>query len=189
MKCKSRKCRRKIDWRDWVLGALILMLAVVLYGIWYSRWFRALEYRECDKGIHAYEPAPEMNRTQIIEAVSELTETNYKVVWDRNNDYDGWVVLNPFDNRVFLNETQGNNDIVWTFTHEVLHKKLYSANERFVEFETFKVLYESGNQYFQDVALWRASIMWKGDKEYDCTWYILEYLDVTDTNVGEKYYK
>ena len=178
----KEKCRIKTDWRDWVLVALIVMLVVVLYGVWYSMCFRALEYIECDNGIYAYQPTPEMNRVQIIEAVNVLTGTNYKIIWEKNVDYYGRSKLIPFDNRVFLNETQSNNSLVWTYTHEIMHKELYSANERFVEFETFKVLYKSDIPYFQDVAIWQASIMWKGDKAYDCTWYILEYLKERSQN-------
>lgn len=178
--------KKKIKWQDIVLIVLILLLIIVVSTIWYSHIFRALDYVECNERIEAAQPIPEMSREEIIEAVNVLTGTNYKIIWERDVDYSGKVSSIPFDNRVFLDETQSNNNLVWAYTHEILHKKLYSANERFVEFETFKVLYESGIKYFQDVALWRASIMWKGDKEYDCTWYVVQYLDGSDTNVGSK---
>lgn len=174
MKCKSRKCRRKIDWRDWVLVALILMLAVVLYGIWYSRCFRALEYRECEERLWFYEPKEEMGVQDVILAVNEITGTSYEIIWEYDVWYAGKTKL--FGTRIWIDQTISTNNLVWTYTHEIMHKELYSANERFVEFETFKTLYESGIKYFQDVALWRASIMWKGDKEYDCTWYVVQYL-------------
>lgn len=168
--------RKRKKWQDWFLVVFIILTTIMFILYWYSYIYRALEYVKPQKRIYAYQPTPEMNRVQIIEAVNVLTGTNYKIIWEKNVDYYGRSKLFPFDNRVFLNETQSNNNLVWTYTHEIMHKKLFSLNERFVEFETFKTLYESGIKYFQDVALWRASIMRKGDKEYDCTWYILEYL-------------
>jgi len=168
--------KKKFKWQDITLIVLILLITIVFSAFWYSHIYRALEYKECNEQINAVQPILEMNRAEIIQAINNLTGTNYKIIWYRDIDHYGKTTLIPFDNRVFLNETQSNNNLVWTYTHEILHKKLYSANERFVEFETFKFLYESGNEYFQDIALWRASIMWKNDKEYDCTYYIVQYL-------------
>ena len=183
MKLPLKKSKRKIKFHDWLLILFIVLITAIFALYWYSFVYRALEYKECNQQIIAMQPTPEMSRNEIIEAVNKLTNSNYKIIWEIGVAYDGRTTLVPFDGRVFLNETLSNNNLVWIYTHEIMHKKLYSANERYVAFETFKTLYESGNEYFRDVALWRASIMWKNEKEYDCTWYVVQYLDGRDTNV------
>ena len=175
-----KKQRKKIDWRDIVLTILILALIILSVSCWHLYFYRALPYVECKERITAAQPMPEMSRTEIIETINELTNTDYEIVWVTDYTYNGYVSGDPFDNRIFINKTIRNNDLVWTYAHELTHKIKHSANEMFVEFETFKLLYESENTYFKDVALWQASIMYKYDPESDCTYYIINYLKKGD---------
>ena len=53
------------------------------------------------------------------------------------------------------------------FTHEYLHLRLFTACERYINFQTFKLLYESGNETYRQVALQYASQDMCGWISYD----------------------
>lgn len=61
--------------------------------------------------------------------------------------------------------------------HEFVHITYTTNNECFTEFTTIKTLYESGNEWFKNVALWRANdiVSHNLQDNYDCGYYILEY--------------
>lgn len=61
--------------------------------------------------------------------------------------------------------------------HELTHLKYFTANECFTEYTAIITLYESGNEYFRNVALWRAHLTLQANSqdEYDCGYYLLEY--------------
>ena len=65
-----------------------------------------------------------------------------------------------------------------TLTHELVHLSYFTANERFTCFKAFQILYESGNNYFKNIALAYANNDFKGitSLEYSCAGYIEDYL-------------
>ena len=69
---------------------------------------------------------------------------------------------------------------IFNFAHEYLHLKFITGSERFVNFETFKLLYNSGNEDFKNIALKYANDDMRGyiDKDYQCWYYIKEYLKI-----------
>lgn len=69
-------------------------------------------------------------------------------------------------------------EFMFYFTHEYLHLKLFTACERYINFQAFKLLYESGNETYKQVALQYASQDMRGYISYDysCWGQIYEYL-------------
>ena len=69
-------------------------------------------------------------------------------------------------------------DYVLTLTHEMLHLNFFTGNETFVNFQTFKYLYEHENLFFKKIGI-RFSIEilmgGYGGNAYDCSYYIIEY--------------
>jgi hypothetical protein len=63
-----------------------------------------------------------------------------------------------------------------TFAHETMHLKYYTANERFVCYETFKYLYES--EELHNVGVWYGLKQLNGDcsGEYDISGLVVNYL-------------
>lgn len=63
-----------------------------------------------------------------------------------------------------------------TFTHETMHLKYYTANERFVCYETFKYLYES--EELHNIGVWYGLKQLNGDYsgEYDISGLVVNYL-------------
>ena len=72
-----------------------------------------------------------------------------------------------------------NNPHYYTFflAHELTHLKYYTGNECFTEYKAIITLYESGNEYFKNVALCQANATMLNNlqDEYDCGYYLVEY--------------
>lgn len=81
--------------------------------------------------------------------------------------------------KITMNTAFVGNPHNYTFflAHELTHLKYYTANECFTEYTAIITLYESGNEYFKNVALWRANATIQShlQDEYDCGYYLLEY--------------
>ena len=80
---------------------------------------------------------------------------------------------------VIMHDDLDINNYIFNFAHEYMHLKYMTASERFVNFEAFKLLYESGDEYFRNVAIMYANQDMRGgiDKNYSCWYYIKEYLN------------
>ncbi len=74
--------------------------------------------------------------------------------------------------------TQDSVYYTYVFAHELMHIKTMSGNERYVEFETIKALYESGDEMLIDVAKWaiQRQLSSNAFKDYDCLAYLYDYL-------------
>lgn len=79
---------------------------------------------------------------------------------------------------VYLDINLTLEDYVLTLTHELVHITYFTANERFTTFKAFQILYESGNEYFKNVALAYANLQFNHcvPYVYDCSGYIEDYL-------------
>ena len=71
------------------------------------------------------------------------------------------------------------SNYTWILTHESLHLKYFSSNEKWVEYMTFVTLYESDISYFKYVALDNAIDILNGTRysQYDCSLNILKYFE------------
>lgn len=100
----------------------------------------------------------------------------------RNDTADGYCLM--LFRTVVVNENMPKHNYVYTLVHELIHLKYFNRNETWVNFETFKVLYESGNEFFVNSAKRVASVYLKNgcnEKEYDISGQVIEYLK------GERY--
>ena len=79
---------------------------------------------------------------------------------------------------VYIDTNLSLEDYTLTLTHELVHISHFTTNERYTNFKMFQILYESGNDYFRNVALAYADADVKGRVlyEYSCGGYIEEYL-------------
>ena len=95
---------------------------------------------------------------------------------EMNGDTAGYTVL--LLKIIVLDNDLTQENYTLTLAHELVHLTHFTANERYVSFITFKVLYESENNYFKSVALAYADAQFKHlyQHSYDCSGYIEEYL-------------
>ena len=167
-----------------VLVLCLLGMNIFLWSVLGATFFNKLEYKES----HAYIPhqetlTPQLTNDEAVKIINNLVNKSFKIEYVSDVDFDGQVSMFAiFDNTIRINNAIANNSarFVWTYAHEVTHATKFCLDERKTQYYTFVLLYESGNKYLQDVALFNASNMINNTyKEYDATYYIVEYLQKT----------
>ncbi len=76
------------------------------------------------------------------------------------------------------NNSYFNDSYLHTLAHEYIHVSNFTINERYTEFTSFKVLYESDNPYLKRAGIYIALISLQAEedyKEYNCSSYIINY--------------
>jgi hypothetical protein len=81
---------------------------------------------------------------------------------------------------VFLDKDATGEDLVILYAHELAHLKFFRTDDTYISFKAFQMLYESGNNVLRNVAeRYAYEVVTQGvskGTEYDCGYYILEYL-------------
>ena len=103
---------------------------------------------------------------------------NYTLVEKTNLAVRGKTYMFLVWNVVQVQEDLDIEDFTRTLAHELMHIKLFSADERYVEFHTFKLLYESNDPDLKKIAINIANenLDYAVHPSYDCGYYIQEYL-------------
>lgn len=85
-------------------------------------------------------------------------------------------------------ERMNYTNYIWCLTHEIIHLQYVTCNETFTNFMTFKILYESSNFDFKQVAIsFGLDYMnaWDDDnEEYNIGYYIHQYLEEIGCKTG-----
>ena len=160
------------------LIGLICILGLTIY----IKTSHRMEYRQAEPVALAYTPREiTYTREEVRKKIENLAgKQQYfygeQDLFSRKQIYGETVFF------IRLIIMQYNADIVnyiFNFAHEYMHLKYMTASERFVNFEAFKLLYESGDEYFRNVAIMYANQDMRGgiDKNYSCWYYIKEYLN------------
>lgn len=172
----------------WVFIIILLVVIILWFGylyatnIWVQKRF-ALEVKPytTDLRLNYDLKCPYDNNSDIKKDLDKLF--NAGVYFYREKDMPTGIGANV--NFTFRLVTMNKfylgykNDYTFFLAHELTHLKYYSANECFVEYKAIITLYESGNDYFKNIALWRANGVLLGNiqDEYDCGYYLLEYFN------------
>lgn len=107
-------------------------------------------------------------------------ELNLNFFWYREDElgdrYEGQMSL--FTRLIIIDPDLSPIKYCITFTHEVMHFKKFSADERYICFETFKWLYEHDNPELHNAAVLYGLYQVQGcySGEYDCRDCIINYL-------------
>ena len=120
-----------------------------------------------------------LTKEEAIKRVNDHFKINYTLKWREKSKVTGQAYL--IVNIVYLRENMHWIDIIHTLSHELCHIKYYSANETYVEYMTFRELYESDDEYLHLVGEYMITLHceYRADKgtKYDVGWYILKYLE------------
>ena len=121
----------------------------------------------------------QLTQEEAIERVNKHLNIKYTLKW-RNNGYPAGQAL-LYVNVVYLQEDMHWIDLIYTLSHELCHIKYYSANETYVEFMTFRELYESDDEVLHFVGeyliTYHCEYRALAKTEYDIGYYILKYLE------------
>ena len=131
----------------------------------------------------------ESDRTKLRNYVAKEIDIRCYIYEERTqlrNNVLGYTVF-PI-RKIVIKSSQPLSDYLATVTHEFIHLKYYTLNERWTEFESFKLLYESENpdlhqavnlgfdyirRYTEGDVLYDRSPL----PEYDISYYVYTYLD------------
>lgn len=161
------------------LVASIITSSSILGILIYSKTANQLEYKEAPiiSITTNYADEPKESKQYYKEQIDELLGNPFYIYREKELDHCyGKTYLIP--RIVVLDKYMDINNYIFTLVHELMHLKYTTECERFINFQTFKVLYESGTPEFEYVALWYAKKDMAGKMfyEYSCWGYISEYL-------------
>lgn len=119
---------------------------------------------------------------EIGETVNEVSALfDFVYVLDFKNIAPTSGVTRPLLRYVVLDSNISGWDAIETLTHELLHIQLCVKDENYVEFMTFKVLYESNNPILvlkaKEIAYNQCTLGHRENTAYDCSYYIAKYLN------------
>lgn len=155
---------------------------IILSTSLYFRFHHHLPYKYADLGNISWEVV-QSNKTR-----EEIREDINKLVNITNDDYtleekylldDNMTAGKAFliSRVIYIDPRLDDANYVMTLTHELVHIKYRSGDERFTQYTAWTLLYTSNNSYFTNIALWQAYVDNAGliNREYSITGYIEKY--------------
>lgn len=167
--------RRLID----ILTIPIVIFSLCVCGITvYSHLSHNLPYKDGYCNIEFMLDDSNLTYNIVQTEVDNLFNCQYILIHKDLSDTDiiGRTYIIP--KIIIIHDDLSMEDFVITLTHELIHITHLTANERYTSFQTFKILYESNNDYFRNVALYFAVLQVNNcyPYDYDCSGYIADYL-------------
>ena len=168
-----------------IIIVLVVLLVVVytnLYLLLFNNYLTEKEFTPYDFGFELV--ILDITQEQAVELASECVGLNDFTI-EYTNDLKSGVVGNSnlLTHRIKIKESLIPFQQLPVLVHEMVHIKYYTVNERFTEFTTFKLMYESENEILHEAGRQYAQTLCSKDwGEYDCSWYIMKYLEEEKLN-------
>ena len=175
---------QKIFWR---VVCCAIVLCLILLGVFYRPLYKFNYYTNSDV----------VNAQQVLWEDLDiqqktLTKQEYKTLVEQELHISHYVLIEkdtirykdaygyamPLIRTVVLKKDLNAFYYTQTLTHELIHIKYFSADERFVDYMTFRTLYESNNEYLHNMGV-IYGIMVVEDyikPEYSCKGQLVNYL-------------
>lgn len=171
-----------------VIGLVCSLCALIYnsYDYYLRHYYRTLEYKDYNSEVieylEPYENEPSVE--ELIALINAQTNTNYPLLCDTT--FTGGHT-NIQSHKIYMNPEIKRYQYAWIYTHEIFHNTFYTTNERFVEFETFKFLFDNENDYLRYSALNWLKNFNTDSVEYDIRYYAYGYLKEKGYNIkGEE---
>lgn len=167
-----------------VQNALIVMLLLALvftiFQVWHIQFSHSLEIKPYTTQIIAIQDKPQLTLTKQTARTTIANLFNTPHIY-REKDLPA---QENGRSKIMWRVVQIDKDLdvhtyIITYAHELCHVRYQVGNETYTAYMTFVRLYESNNAELQYHALIYAKDVISGDysgTEYDCGYYILEYL-------------
>ena len=159
---------------------LLLALVLTIFQVWHIQFSHSLEIKPYTTQIIAIQDKPQLTLTKQTARTTIANLFNTPHIY-REKDLPAqengrskimWRIVE-------INKNLDVHTYIVTYTHELCHVRYQVGNETYTAYMTFVRLYESNNAELQYHALVYAQDVISGDysgTEYDCGYYILEYL-------------
>lgn len=121
-----------------------------------------------------------MDKERIKEKIRELMDTPHLYFEKDFKEENKIGDSSPLRRVVRIDRDVDLYDYIVGYTHELCHIKYMTKNDTFVSYKTFVHLYESNDVDFMLCSIVYANSVLCGDfkgTDYDCGYYILEYLE------------
>lgn len=163
---------------SWVSAiSIILCIISVGYIIRINCWYY-LPYKQYTGKIDF-----QIDYTRPIDISYESIKEDIDLLFNNPNytlnieDIDVSGRANLLTTTIVLDEGLSYENYVFTLAHELVHITYFTVNERFSNFTAWKILYESGNDYFKNVALAFARDDMYISADYHFVAYVVDYLN------------
>lgn len=170
-------------WINRILVSLVVVMFIITCTVIYL-----VTYKNTLPEVHAhsYQILPEsynaqntLTKDEITNLVNTEFEFSYLLFFTNFNDsfIEGRASL--FFNIIEIKATLNGAHFAIVLTHELVHLKYNTNDERFTNFHTFIILYESQSPYLNYCAIVFANKIFSHSvypTAYDCCYYITEYL-------------
>lgn len=162
------------------LNVIIIVLAILIFCVIAQNIYiynsHKLEIKPYKTKI-IYMPDIEINlsKEECKKLVADLYDTPHLYL-EFKKDVSSSIYIPPI---VCMQKGLDNRQFIIDYAHELTHIKYQTSNETFVTFTTFKTLYESDNEHLHYCGAFYGACILSGEfgnTEYDCGWYILDYL-------------
>lgn len=171
---------RLYKWLVVVVVLLILTSIATITPIIYIGTSHRIDYKKCSRKytIQYTLSNTKLSKTDIKAKVDKLFgNIQYSLC---EVDFKGSVLgdCSIIEKNIRIDKNLSLYNYTFTLVHELVHLKYHTKNERFCEFQAFKMLFESGDEFLVNVARKYANYSLSGAslKEYDCSGYIENYL-------------
>ena len=165
----------------WLLIIASIVFISILGLTIYIKTSHRMEYRQAEPVALAYTPREiTYTREEVRKKIENLAGKQLyfyaeKDLYSSKRIYGETVF---FIRLIIMQYNADIVDYIFNFAHEYMHLKYMTASERFVNFEAFKLLYDSDDECFRNVAILYAKQDMCGNipEPYSCWYYIKDYL-------------
>ena len=168
-------------WKTVVIITLLVLIVLnctLIFRIKFSHNWKPKSYER----IELEQPtdiAKNVRKSDLKRLVDKLVNIPH-LYTEKGKRMQNWGYSQIMFRRVVINSDLEGEDYVITYTHELMHLKYWCENETYTSFKTFVTLYKSGNVILRNVAeRYAYDVVTNGSfigTEYDCGYYIMEYL-------------
>lgn len=174
--------------QKWILGLQIITVILAIAFISVVSYFIIDDYKLNEKyKINYIKPTVEdiiwdrdlllsketIDEDVIIDKVDDLFTVNYS--WSKSNLSGSTKgISNISKKHIIIDEGLSNFQLAFVMAHELVHIQYYTSCERFCNLQAYKILFDSNDIYFKNVALYFADNdnMWS--HEYKFKGYIID---------------
>ena len=161
------------------MSIVIVIMLYFLTTTFVPRIINRMEYKTADKLPITYAIVECEDRERFKKDIEVLAGWQQYFYNERDlNSINRYGQTNMAFRVITMHNDLADYEFMFYFTHEYLHLKLFTACERYINFQAFKLLYESGNETYKQAALRYANQDMCGwiPYDYSCWGQIYEYL-------------
>ena len=166
-----------------IMGILNIAIFTIIYFLVFHNYLPKKEYIPYQ--LPEVAQYFEITQEQAIALAKECVGiSSFKIVFTDKLADNVLGNTNIFTRKINIRETLDPFYQLGVIVHEMVHIKYYTANERFTEFKTFQLMYESNNEIVHNVGIWYGqNICDNYSGEYDCSYFIVDYFQKNAYNI------